>query len=146
MGLKPKIEYTLQSLKLLKRYSAILLRNKPEVVGMLRRSKDFITWGEISKENMELMLEKRGKVVGNKKLTDEFVKGKMGHNSIKDLSDNLWSSKTTFNKLIEFGLKPIFHLHPPKGGFRKSVKRPFKGGGELGYRGEDINKLLKRMV
>ena len=55
VGLKPKIKYTLQSLRLLKRYNAILLRDDSEVVGMLRIAKDFITWGEIDEENIELI-------------------------------------------------------------------------------------------
>ncbi len=146
VGLRPKIEYTLQSLRLLKRYNAVILRNEPEVIGMVRIVKDFITWGEINKENMESMLRKRGKVDGNKKLTDEFVKEKLGPSSIKDLSNDLWNSKITFKKLMEAGLKPVFHLRPPKGGFKKSIKRPFKGEGELGYRGGDINKLLAKMA
>ncbi len=146
VGLKPKIKYTLQSLRLLKRYNAILLWDDSEVVGMLRIAKDFITWGEIDEENIELMLEKRGRVEGNKKLTNQFVKEKLGSSSIGDLSKDLWNSKITFKRLWEAGLKPVFRLHPPKGGFRKTVKRSFKSEGELGYRGGDIGKLLTKMV
>jgi large subunit ribosomal protein L30 len=36
-------------------------------------------------------------------------------------------------------------LHPPRGGFR-SVKRPYGNGGDLGYRGEKINELIRRML
>jgi large subunit ribosomal protein L30 len=36
-------------------------------------------------------------------------------------------------------------MHPPKKGFKTSVKRPYKSKGELGYRGEKINELAVRM-
>jgi large subunit ribosomal protein L30 len=39
----------------------------------------------------------------------------------------------------------VVGLKPPKGGFR-SIKRPFKAGGSLGYRGKEINELIMRMV
>ncbi len=40
-----------------------------------------------------------------------------------------------------------FRLHPPKKGWeRKGIKKPLKQGGALGYRGEKINELIKRMI
>ena len=42
-------------------------------------------------------------------------------------------------------VKPLFRLHPPKGGW-KSTKKPFVRGGALGYRGKAINDLVRRMV
>ncbi len=44
-------------------------------------------------------------------------------------------------------LKPFFRLNPPKGGFeRKGIKKPYSMGGALGYRGNAINELIKRMI
>jgi large subunit ribosomal protein L30 len=43
-------------------------------------------------------------------------------------------------------IKPVFRLHPPKKGFKRSVKKMFNDGGELGYRGPEINELLLRMI
>ncbi len=34
----------------------------------------------------------------------------------------------------------------PRGGFKRSTRRAATDGGELGYRGEDINRLVKRMI
>ena len=43
--------------------------------------------------------------------------------------------------------KKMINLHPPRGGFeRKGIKIPFKVGGALGYRGEKISDLIKRML
>lgn len=44
-------------------------------------------------------------------------------------------------------LKKFFSLHPPRGGFeRKGIKNPFSKGGALGYRGDKINELIKKML
>lgn len=38
-----------------------------------------------------------------------------------------------------------YRLHPPRGGFKNTIKRPIPKG-ELGYRGEKINELVMRML
>lgn len=44
-------------------------------------------------------------------------------------------------------LGKITHLKPPVGGFeRKGVKMPFSKGGALGYRGKNIQDLIRRML
>ena len=44
-------------------------------------------------------------------------------------------------------VKKFFRMHPPRGGFeRKGIKVPFNQGGALGYRGEKMNDLIKRML
>jgi len=44
-------------------------------------------------------------------------------------------------------IKPFFRLSPPIGGFeRKGIKKHYTIGGVLGYRGENINDLIKRMI
>jgi large subunit ribosomal protein L30 len=40
----------------------------------------------------------------------------------------------------------VFRLHPPSKGFKGKIKRGYGSGGELGYRGEKINELLRRML
>ncbi len=43
--------------------------------------------------------------------------------------------------------KKFFRLSPPKGGFgRKGIKKSFNVRGALGYRGKEINNLIKRML
>lgn len=45
------------------------------------------------------------------------------------------------------GKKQIFRLCPPRKGFeRKGIKVLFGKGGALGYRGENINELIRRMI
>ncbi len=44
-------------------------------------------------------------------------------------------------------LKKYFRLSPPRGGFeRKGIKKDFTVSGALGYRGNKINDLIKKMI
>ncbi|MEM4259668.1 MAG: uL30 family ribosomal protein [Candidatus Woesearchaeota archaeon] len=50
-------------------------------------------------------------------------------------------------KNSEGKIKKTFRLHPPIGGYeRKGTKKSFTQKGALGYRGEKINDLIKRMI
>ncbi len=141
------VEYTLKLLRLHRRFYCTLYHSKtPGLDGMLFKAKDWITWGEISKNVLIELLRKRGRTVGNKPLTDNIVKEKLKlKGGIEELAEKLLSGEITLNK-IENIIKPVFRLHPPKGGFKGTIKRPFGAGGELGYRGEKINELLMRMI
>jgi large subunit ribosomal protein L30 len=90
-----------------------------------------------------LMLQKRGRLAGDKKLTDEYAQ-KVGYKSLSELADAIATCKAEHQKLPS--IQPIFRLHPPSKGFKGKTKKGYKSGGEAGYRGEAINDLIKRMV
>ena len=134
---------TLSMLRLNRNCHATLLDDRPAYNGMLRKSKDCLTWGEVSQENIALLLKKRGRLVGDKKLTDEYAK-ELGYKSLDDLAEALFKMEVECSSLPK--VKPVFRLRPPKKGFKGKVKRSYAAGGEAGYRGDAINDLLKRMV
>ncbi len=110
---------------------------------MLKRVQSYVTWGEISKETIAELLTKKGRLAGNKKLTDEYLQ-KLGCKTINDLAGELASCKVEFLRLPD--MQPLFRLHPPTKGYKGSPKKNFRAGGEAGYRGEAINALVKRMM
>jgi len=122
---------------------AVLIDNRPAFLGMLNRVKDYVTWGDPSKETVLLMLQKRGRLAGNKKLTDEFA-AKLGYASLSELADAIAGCKREFWNLP--GAQPLIRLRPPSKGFKGKTKKSFRAGGEAGYRGKAINDLVKRMV
>jgi len=122
---------------------AVLIDNRPSFLGMLKTAQNFVTWGEVSKETIAELLRERGRLVGNKKLTDEYAQ-KLGFKSLDELAEAIFNCKVEYWKLPD--VQPYFRLHPPAKGFRGKVKKGFGMGGELGYRGEKINDLLKRMI
>lgn len=145
-GVPPDIETALDSLRLRKKFSAVLLPLRAETVGMLRRVKDYVTWGQIGKEGMKLLFQRRAKTPEGLGLTSKAVKAKFGVPNLDRLVSALLSGKLRLDALWKGGLRPRFALHPPKGGFKASTKRPFRDRGELGDRGTEIDRLIARMV
>lgn len=144
-NVKPPEELTLNSLRMKSRYSAVLLHDNPSIRGMLQRIKDHATWGEAKKEDIERLLSNRARTPEGLGLTSKFVKNKGDLAGVREVISGLYSGKVTLSKLWEMGIEPYFRLHPPRGGFPKSSKRPFADGGELGYRKEGLGKLLVKM-
>jgi len=131
VGLRRDIKDTLAMLRLHRKMHCVLIKKTEDMRGMLVKVKDYITYGEIDDKILELLIKKRGRKSGNKRLTEkeareffEFVKN---------------------NEKIPDGMKPVFRLTPPSKGFKKSIKQHYPNG-ELGYRREKINELLKRMI
>ncbi|MDH5783798.1 MAG: 50S ribosomal protein L30 [Candidatus Bathyarchaeota archaeon] len=138
-----EIKETMELLHLPRNCHATLVDNRPAYVGMLKKAQHFLTWGEISKENIALLLRKRGRLVGNKRLTDEYAK-ELGYKSLDELAEAIHKTRVEFNKLPR--IKPVFRLHPPSKGFKGKVKKSYTTGGVTGYRRENINNLIKRMT
>ncbi len=134
---------TLDFLHLLHTNHAVLIDSRPSYKGMLQRVNSYVTYGEPSKETVAMMLQKRARLAGDKKLTGEYIK-KAGYNSIGDLAEAIVNCKVQFQKLPD--VQPLFKLHPPSKGYKGKTKKGFKAGGEAGYRGEAINDLVKRMI
>ena len=129
-GIRRKIEDTLRMLKIYKKNYCCVVPNNHTYVGMLKKTKDYITWGELDNEIFNLLVEKRA---------EEF-KGRETDSK----------SKVKYNDFIVINNKKIkkyFRLSPPRKGFgRKGIKHSFQQGGALGYRGDAINDLIKRMI
>lgn len=119
---------TLKMLRLNRKNHCVLVRGTDSIRGMLQKTKDYVTFGEISEETLKMMIAKRGRI-GSMKLTPE-------------------QADVAAKELLSGGklksIKPVFRLTPASGGFRE-VKQ-FYPRGELGYRGEKINELLEKMM
>ena len=136
------VEATLTMLRMERNNYATILKESPSYVGMLRKVKDYVTWGEPSVETVKLLLKTRGKITGDQKVTDDVLK-ELGYENVEKLANAIVTGEVEFSQLN--GIKPFFRMHPPKKGFKRTVKRPYRDHGELGYRGEAINELIKRM-
>ena len=143
VNVRRDVEDTLRMLNLVRNCHATLVDDRPSYLGMLRRAQSILTWGEASKETIALLLKRRGRTVGNKRLTDDYVK-KLGFDSLDALAEALYDLKVRLKDLP--GVKPVFRLHPPRKGYKGSIKKSYHAGGEAGYRGEAINDLIRRML
>ena len=143
INIKPDIKKTMQLLNLRRVNHCVLLEEKPSIKGMLQVAKDYITWGEVEKDVLEKLMTTRGKLVGDKGLTEKHLKSATSYNSIDKLSKAIIENKIKYKDIPN--IKPIFRLNPPKNGY-EGIKRSYVNKGALGYRGKDINKLIERMI
>ncbi|MFB0560771.1 MAG: 50S ribosomal protein L30 [Candidatus Lokiarchaeia archaeon] len=144
VNVRSEINDTLKMLRLHHVNHSAIINNSPSYLGMLQKAKDYITWGEIDAETLTLLLSKRGRLIGNKRLSDQYIKEKSKFKTIDEFVKAVYEKQAKLSDLPD--IKPVFRLHPPKGGFYRTIKRAFRANGELGYRGEKINELLKKMI
>ena len=122
-GIRKDVEATLTHLNLRRINHCVIVEESPVALGMLRKAKDYITWGQIDTETLNTLVEKRGE-------TAAIIR----------------NNRKAFS-LSGKDYKPYFRLSPPKGGLgRRGIKAAFVKSGALGNRGEKINDLLKRMI
>lgn len=138
-----QVRETLQMLHLTRNNYAVLIDSRPSFLGMISTVKDYVTYGEASKETITALIKEKARLAGDKKLTDEYAQ-KVGYKSIEELAQAVFDSHVEYWKLTN--IQPVFRLHPPSKGFKGKIKRSYGSGGELGYRGDKINELLNRML
>ncbi len=143
-NLNPHVRKTMKLLKLYAKNTCIIVPNTEDFLGMIRRVKDFTTFGEISAETFLKLLQKRGRLAAGKPVTDDYLKQKLKLD-MKQFTDEFFAFKQKLESIP--GIKTFFRLHPPTGGFeRGGIKKNYAEGGALGYRAKDINKLIERMI
>ncbi len=119
-NVRESIGHTLERLNLKQVNNLSLVQGTESNMGMIRKCNSYITYGEVQQDVLEKLLERKG---------------------IKASAAELMGGKKRIKELVDL---PI-HMHPPKRGYR-NIKAGFNAKGDLGYRGEKINELLKRMM
>ena len=137
-----EVRNALRSLRIPARFRATIIPENDSYRGMLEKVKHRVSWCKADKELIKEMLLKRGIKEGWKKLGEEDVKS-LGYSSIEELSSAIAEDKVDFGKLK--GIKPFFALSPPKGGFKRSIRRLYGQGGILGENPE-LPEILRRMI
>lgn len=139
------IQDTLELLRLKRNFNAMIYEDTPSIRGMLKITEPYITWGELNEEGIKLLLSKLYIKPGNQKINDDFLKNKLKIEGYIEFVKKISEGQLKLHKLDRYFNLPI-RLHPPSGGFKGKINRPFKLKGEFGYRGDKINELIKRMV
>jgi len=126
--IRKKVEETLHRLRLRRKYSCVVLNPTKEQLGMIKKSRDFVAFGEIDKKTFEKLIDSRGQLIKKSKKIDS-----------KKIIEDLEKGK----KYEELNLKPFFRLHPPRKGINSKLHFP---KGVLGDNKEKINNLIMRML
>ncbi len=125
-----KVNLVLDRLRLRNKMVCSLYKDTPSIRGQIQIVKDYVTWGEITPEQLKEIIDKRGEEYKEK---TEDSKKKIRYRGYLILGNKKYKSTV--------------RLHPPVGGFeRKGIKKSFKEGGALGYRADKIFELIKRML
>jgi large subunit ribosomal protein L30 len=142
-NIKKEVDDTFKMLRLYSKNTCVIIPNTPSYLGMLRKVKDYVTWGELDKDTFKELLLKRGRLPMGK-LDENYVKEKA-----KCSADQFADDYINFKKELEGipGLKSFFRLNSPSKGFeREGIKKQYSLGGALGYRKNGINALIRRML
>ena len=137
------IEYTMKLLGINKVNHCAIVPENAVTKGMLQKIKDYTTYGEINEETLAKLIRVRGRLEGDKMITDEYLAENSDFKTVEELAKAIIENDYKM-KDLEKG-KPVFHLHPPVKGYEGN-KRSYKNGGALGYRGDAINALIARML
>ncbi len=123
---------TLDRLKLRRKYACIIVDvSNKNIVGMLKRVKHYIAYGDIDSKILEKLIKERAESEEGRKHKIEINAG--------EVAKGLMAGK----KLADFKLKGFFRLHPPRKGIDSKLQYP---KGVLGNNKKDINKLIERML
>ena len=128
IGVERSKREAMERLMLRHKYNCILLPEKE--MEKVFNIKDKVMYGSMDEKTLKMLLAARGKK-DNKPLTvvkDELVKA-------------LLEDRTTMKKE---GLKPYFRLHPPRGGWKKSLRLAYPRG--VLAKNDQINEWIVKML
>lgn len=141
VGVRKKLKDSMSILRLDAPNRCVVVPDNPSYNGMIKKVRDYVTFGKINFDTFLAMLKKRGRLDGNKRLDEKTIK-ETGYESIEQMAKAIFGGQVSMKNIPK--LKPIFKLTPPSKGF-KSIKQHWPKG-DLGDRGEAINELLERMI
>lgn len=112
-------------------------------LGLVQAVSDYVAYGPVDAEWLAALLEKRGRLAGNQRLTAEWL-ASANVKSFSDAANTLMSNRKAFEAT---GLKRIFRLGSPRKGLGtggKKTRVAFKGS--LGNWGPKIQQLVYAMM
>ena len=130
VNISEKMEETLFRMRLRKKYSATLFKPTVENQKLLQKTRNFIAFGDINKETLLALIEKRGALkIKGAKIDAKKILESLEKKNIQDLE-----------------IKPFFRLHPPIGGIDAKKHFGTTKKSVLGDNKEKINDLVRRML
>ena len=142
IGVRRGVVDTLKMLRLKSINNCVLVPENPESKGMIEKIKDVITYGEVEENTLVEVLKKRMRLKNGERVDEKSLKESTDFDKFENFAKEISDGKI---KLKDFeNVQPVFRLTPPSKGFN-SIKIHYPKG-DLGYRGKEINELLRRMI
>mmetsp|Transcript_20738 Transcript_20738/g.26790 ORF Transcript_20738/g.26790 Transcript_20738/m.26790 type:complete len:242 (+) Transcript_20738:78-803(+) len=153
IGVSPKAKKVMRLFRLLQLHNATFVRLNEPTIRMLKLIEPYCAYGYPSLKTIRHLVYKRGFGKINKQripiadntVISEALGDSCGITCCADLVNEIYTVGPNFKAANNF-LWP-FKLSSPKGGFSSRTKLlHFMEGGEAGNRGEEINKLVQKMI
>jgi large subunit ribosomal protein L30 len=135
------VRKALNELWVVRKFSASVVGDDAPTVGMLKRCKDYVAWTPIEEGLLSDLLEKKGMVSTTRRLDQDALK-KLGFKNHKDMAAKMVKEQSRLS--ANPGVLPFFRLAPPRGGFRRSLRRQSTEKGMLGNNPK-LEEVVRRM-
>ncbi|MDG6997332.1 MAG: uL30 family ribosomal protein [Nitrososphaerota archaeon] len=136
------VRTTLEQLHISKRFNSTIVPNDDVHQGMLKSAKEHVAWMKADVPIVERILRERSEISDGRKFSESELK-KSGYSSFSDLAQKIVSGTARLDG--SQGMRQFFRLNSPKGGFKRSIRRPFRDGGILGENPE-LSKIVEKMM
>ncbi len=135
---------------MLKLNSAVILDYNKSNYEKLSLISSYVTWGFANKKIINSLVTKRGQVYSNKvlkELNNQDIEASLGKQNILCIEDLVYelSSVSSVNRKVAMDYLGFFLLSSCDELKENSVV-PYHKGGCTGYRGDEINKLVSKMI
>jgi large subunit ribosomal protein L30 len=136
------VREALGQLKVIRKFSASVVGDDPPTLGMLKLCKDYVAWSPVDAPLLTELLEKKGMASTTRPLDAAALK-KMGYKKPGDIAQKMIKEEIRMSAVE--GLVPYFRLPPPKGGFKRSLRRQYTEKGTLGAN-PNLQEIIRRML
>ncbi|GMH76089.1 hypothetical protein TrRE_jg5671 [Triparma retinervis] len=152
IGVSPKAKKVMQLFRLRQIHNGAFVKLNEATIRMLRLIEPYVTYGYPSLKSVKSLILKRGfgKInkqripIGENAVITDGLKVD-GLDCVDDLIHEIYTVGPNFKQANNFLW--TFKLSSPSGGFSSKTKLlHFLEGGEAGARGEEINKLIAKMI
>ncbi len=135
------VRTTLDQLRVARRFNATIVPNDDVHLGMLNLAKEHLAWCKLNADIAEKLLKARSEKSSGTKVAESDLSKE--HKSFRDIASQLESGNIKLNSVNE--IRPFFRLSPPRGGFKRSIRRQHRDGGILGPN-EELPNLVEKML
>lgn len=135
------VRTTLEQLRVGRRFNATIVPDDEVHRGMLNLAKDHLAWCKLTVNIAESLLRSKSEKSTGTKVEEAQLSKE--HNSFHGIAAQLVDGKIKLNSIEE--IRPFFRLSPPRGGFKRSLRRQHRDGGVLGPN-DDLTSLVERMI
>lgn len=130
VNMTEKMQETLYRIKLRRKYAAVILQPTTNNIKLLKRIRNHVAYGNISREVLLELIKKRAQPKDkSRKINPEKVLEQLEKGNLSSLD-----------------IKPFFRLHPPRGGIDAKNHFSTSRKAVLGDNKEKINDLVRRML